>query len=105
MNGNNCGDTSNAGSHQTDWRLPTLRELQSLIHYGYYNPALSDTAGTGQWTAGNPFDNVEADRYWSATTRASNASNAWIVYLYGGAEGYDDKTLILYHVLPVRGGQ
>src|SRR5262249_56455494 len=29
MNGNNCGDTSNAGNYQTDWRLPNVRELQS----------------------------------------------------------------------------
>ncbi len=34
MNGNDCGDTSNGVSHQTDWRLPNVRELQSLVHYG-----------------------------------------------------------------------
>jgi hypothetical protein len=31
MNGNDCGDFSNAKSHQTDWRLPNMRELHSLI--------------------------------------------------------------------------
>ena len=34
MNGNHCGDTSNAGGHQNDWRLPNVRELQTLLDYG-----------------------------------------------------------------------
>lgn len=37
MNGNNCGDTSNEGSHQTDWRLPNIRELFSLVLSGFLN--------------------------------------------------------------------
>jgi hypothetical protein len=31
MFGNDCGDTSNNGTHQTDWRLPNIRELMSLL--------------------------------------------------------------------------
>ncbi|MCP5015628.1 MAG: DUF1566 domain-containing protein, partial [Ketobacter sp.] len=34
MNGNNCGDTSDESSHQTDWRLPNVKEYQSLIDFG-----------------------------------------------------------------------
>jgi len=102
MNGNNCGDTSNAGSHQTDWRLPTLRELQSLIHYGYVNPALSDTVGTAKWTTnGDPFDNVQTDYYWSATTGAVDPADAWYVLLDGGGVASVGKTATRY-VLPVR---
>ena len=101
MNGNNCLDTSNAGSHQTDWRLPTLRELQSLIHYGYFSPALSNAAGTGQWTAGNPFDNVQTSRYWSATSSAANTASAWYMNLSVGLVDYVGKTNP-YYVLPVR---
>jgi hypothetical protein len=33
MNSNNCLDTSNAGNHQTDWRLPNIRELLSLLDF------------------------------------------------------------------------
>jgi len=94
-----CGLTD--GSTAGQWRLPTLRELQSLIHYGYFNPALSDTSGTGQWTAGNPFDNVQAYYYWSATTGVNDPIYAWLVHLFFGVVYLDGKTLTGY-VLPVR---
>ncbi len=57
-------DSSVAG----DWRLPNVRELQSLIDYGVSSPAVSDTSGTGPWSAGDPFNNVQSSWYWSATT-------------------------------------
>jgi len=101
MNGNNCGDTSNAGSYQTDWRLPNRNELNSLIHAGYYNPALSDTVGTGQWTAGNPFDNMQSSFYWSASTYAGDPTYAWTVSLFVGGVYCDAKTST-YYVCPVR---
>ncbi|MBN1887427.1 MAG: DUF1566 domain-containing protein [Thermoflexales bacterium] len=104
MNGNNCGDTSNGGSHQTDWRLPNVREMQSLIHYGYYNPALPNTAGTGQWTAGDPFTGVQFSFFWSATTDAGSTAYAWVVILGFGYVSSDNKTSS-YYVWPVRGGQ
>jgi len=94
-----CG--LNDGSTAGQWRLPTLRELQSLIHYGYLNPALSDTVGTGQWTAGNPFDNVQMSSYWSATTFVGGTTNAWIVYLGSSVVNYSTKTIATY-VWPVR---
>jgi len=39
-----CGLTD--GSQAGDWHLPTIQELQSLVHYGYYSPAMSNAAGT-----------------------------------------------------------
>lgn len=102
MNGNNCGDTSNSGSHQTDWRLPNVRELQSLIHYGCYSPALPDTAGTA--CGSGPFTGVQSYYYWSSTTYAGSTGSAWYVYLYNGHVDYYGKALT-YYVWPVRGGQ
>ena len=58
----NCGLTD--GSVAEDWRLPNVRELQSLIHYGVHSPAIPDTAGTGKWSEGDPFSGVVSSLYW-----------------------------------------
>ena len=105
MNGTNCRDSSKFGSHQTDWRLPNVKELQSLIDFAYENPALSNAAGTAQWTtAGDAFIGVQSDYYWSSTTHAAITGNAWHVYLRLGYVGNGNKLNTLY-VWPVRGGQ
>jgi hypothetical protein len=103
MNSNNCGDTSNSGSHQTDWRLPNVRELQSIVHYGFLDPAVPNTAGTGQWTAGDPFTGVQSNYYWTSTTYAGSAAYAWDVGLYYGFIEVSGKGATLY-VWAVRGG-
>ena len=97
-----CGlsDDSEAGA----WRLPNVKELQSLIDFGWYNPALSDAAGTAKWTDGDAFTDVQSASYWSSTTIAGDTTYAWYVYLYYGHVGYDYKT-VAHYVWPVRGGQ
>jgi hypothetical protein len=97
-----CGLTD--GSSAGDWRLPNLRELQSLVHYGVYNPAVPNTAGTGKWT-GEPFSGVQLRSYWSSTTVAANPYNGWCVFLGNGLvqSSYDKRTA--RWVWPVRGGQ
>ena len=92
MNGKPCGDTSNGGVHQTDWRLPNVRELQSLLHYGVYNPALPNTAGTGQVAQEDPFIGVQPYNYWTSTTRAEKNDEAWNVDLTDGASSAALKT-------------
>jgi hypothetical protein len=104
MNGYDCGDTSNGGSHQTDWRLPNVREMQSLVHYGVFNPSVPNTAGTGKWSEGDPFTGVQPYDYWSSTTRGSHTSWAWSVDMINGEVKINLKTGI-YYVWPVRGGQ
>jgi Protein of unknown function (DUF1566) len=32
----NCNDTSNGGTHRTDWRLPNVRELFSLLDHAFF---------------------------------------------------------------------
>ena len=91
------------GSNSGDWRLPNLFELESLREMQYENPAISNTAGTGQWTEGDPFTGVQSSPYWSSTTFANANDYAWSVYLSSGYVLSYDKYSSLY-VWPVRGG-
>ncbi len=96
----NLTDGSSAG----DWRLPNLLELQSLSHYGYYDPAVPNTAGTGQWLEEDPFTSVEPEDYWSSTTFTNDTDSAWHVDMIDGDVYHFNKSSYLY-VWPVRGGQ
>lgn len=106
MNGTNCGDTSNGGNHQTDWRMPNRNELQSLVDIRFFNPALSNAEGTAQWSEGSPFSGVQSGFYWSSSTGVylQDPSVAWTVFLGNGSVFGKDKN-DNYDVWPVRGGQ
>lgn len=110
------GDTGNPstgcglsdGSSAGDWRLPTKTEWMAMVAFarnaGYTNPTLQNGTGTGQWTNGDVFNNVQPDDYWSSTTYASTTGYAWSVNLWFGSMVYNFKTSLNY-VWPVRGGQ
>jgi len=91
------------GSKAGDWRLPNVRELQSLIDYAFYSPALPNTLGTDKWAEGNPFKGVQSSYYWSSSTYAFYTPYAWYVNFYDGDVAYNDKGNS-YYVWCVRGG-
>jgi Protein of unknown function (DUF1566) len=103
MNGNNCGDTSKGGSHRTDWRLPNIRELFSLVDFAFVNPAISNAAGTGPGSGSDPFSNFLVSNYWSSTTLARNSNVAWLVVFFDGIVDIVGKTSSGVFVIAVRG--
>lgn len=78
----------------SDWRLPNVKELESLVKADAYDPAIDGVAfpgsGTGSWS-------------WSSTVYFDPAL-AWLVSLSKGDVSYDAKGNS-YSVRLVRGGQ
>jgi hypothetical protein len=79
----------------TDWRLPNVKELASLVDYAEYHVALPTD---------HPYTDVQSVFYWSSSTDAYNPSAAWVVGMYGGSTYEYDKDYC-YCVWPVRGGR
>src|SRR5262249_44141298 len=71
------------GSAAGDWRLPNVKELQSLVDYGSSNPALP---------AGHPFTNFQASPYWSSSSSANFGFAAWFVFFENGGVGANYRT-------------
>jgi formylglycine-generating enzyme required for sulfatase activity len=78
---------------KTDWRLPDIKELQSLNDVSLINPSFNK----------NYFTNITSGTYWSSTTLFLTASKAWDINLLYGIVSYNDKTS-KENVLLVRGG-
>lgn len=76
-------DSANAGTPCgfSDWRLPNLVELQSLLNYG-------ETTATA-WLNSQGFSNVQNGSYWSSNTYAGNLTHARIASM-------GQQTLSLY---------
>jgi len=83
----------------SDWRLPSLRELQSLVDFSV--PA----TGTVPTLDANYFPNTQPHYFWSASSFASGPGSAWfLLFDVGSTPGAYGKTSGLF-VRLVRGGQ
>jgi hypothetical protein len=80
---------------QSDWRLPTLAELETLLDR---NLARSD--GRAPMRADVPFRDVRS--YWSCTTFERDTKTAWIL-MFDGAYLLSYPKSNLYFVRCVRG--
>jgi hypothetical protein len=67
----------------TDWRLPNINELESLISAGQHNSAT--------WLNGQGFVNVQSLYYWSSTIFAHNLSYARCVHMWAGYVDRQEK--------------
>ena len=63
----------------TGWRLPTLKELQTIVDYSQSNPSIDSTA----------FPSTPAAWFWSSSPLAGSSSFAWLVYFGNGSAYYD----------------
>ena len=90
-------NTANLCNHN-DWRMPSLRELQSLVDFSV--PA----TGAAPTINATYFPNTQIDWFWSANNYSSNPANAWFVVFGDGSSLADLKANVVY-VRLVRGGQ
>jgi hypothetical protein len=76
----------------SDWRLPNIKELQSISDEKLVAPSVSTTF----------FPAIGAKRYWSSTTLFNQPTRAWYLFTQFGITTYDLKTVRLA-VICVRG--
>jgi len=77
----------------SDWRLPTIKELQSIVDIKRHNPAIKKIS-----------KHVTSRHYWSSSEVVSGAKYAWLVGFDDGDTGSVSKSTECF-VRCVRGRQ
>jgi hypothetical protein len=78
----------------TDWRLPDIKELGSIVEERCYGPAINETV----------FPATPASLFWSSSPAASASDYAWDVNFNSGFSDYDPRRYGRF-VRLVRSGQ
>lgn len=99
--GSNCTGTALVYTHQGalqfansqigGWRLPNIKELNSLVDRSKYNPAIN----------ADFFPNTLPENYWSSTPYTNDGSNAWFISFKNGIS-YPAPRTSAYYVRLVR---
>ena len=78
----------------SDWRMPSRRELQGIVDYGRFDPAIDP----------GYFPNTPSSSFWSGSPYANDSNFAWVVYFNDG-HAYGNFRSSDFRVRLVRGGQ
>jgi hypothetical protein len=70
----------------TGWRLPTLKELQTIVDYSQSNPSTDSTA----------FPSTPAGLFWSSSPLVGSSSSAWGVAFIPGYTNTIDVSYMNY---------
>ena len=68
--------------NDSNWRLPNIKELQSLNDESYVNPSVNPSF----------FNNMGVRKYWSSTTQQNQSANAWYWNTQYGITAYEAKS-------------
>lgn len=87
-----CQELNLAG--HADWRLPNVRELETIVDDSRYDPALppSLSCSSCSWS------------FWSSSTRVLSPQSAWQVHFFNGDVLYDGLKTEATYFRCVRGG-
>ena len=65
-----------------NWRVPNVKELDSLVEEACFNAAINETFFPATQTY---------NHYWSSSPYANDSSAAWIVNFFGGNDNFHGK--------------
>ena len=66
----------------TDWRLPNIKELESLVAIDRYDPAINSTV----------FPNTSSAKFWSSSPSLDVSTGAWRLGFTYGQQQYGART-------------
>lgn len=84
-----------AKNRGNNWRVPNIKELDSLVEEACYNAAINETFFPATQTG---------DYYWSSSPDAYSGRISWVVYFGNGTDYYALKD-VSYYVRLVRSSQ
>lgn len=76
-----CENLTYAG--YSDWRMPNINELLSLVNYEEYDPA-------------SDFSDMPSKEFWSSSTYVNNTASIWLVNFSDGSTDDRNKIVNLY---------
>ncbi|WP_026318015.1 Lcl C-terminal domain-containing protein [Algicola sagamiensis] len=70
----------------TNWRIPNVKELASLVERNCVDPAINATI----------FPNTKSENYWTSSSDTNTPARAWSYAFYSGKNNTKAKTITLY---------